>query len=264
MRFCRFDEGRRGLVEAGRVYDITAATGDELLPAPPADWRSRPARPLAEVRLLSPVRAPGKIVAAPVNYKAHILKAQALGSTMAKWPEKPEIGYRAQSALIGHEETIVKPADYVGRFEAEPELVAVIGRRLRRCTREEALAGIFGWTIGNDVSARAWQYADRTLWRSKNSDTFCPMGPWITTGIDPMQSTTRVRKNGAPVAEFATGDMLFDAADYIVATARYITLHPGDVIWMGSDGNVEMAPGDTIEIEISGIGTLRNRVIEEA
>ncbi len=216
-----------------------------------------------EVKWLPPV-IPPTFYSAGVNYRAHILKAQSLGSTMAKWPEKPEIGYRAQSALIGHDETIVKPKDYVGRFEAEPELVAVIGRRLRHCSADEAREGIFGWTIGNDVSARAWQYADRTLWRSKNSDTFCPMGPWITTGIDPMKSTTKVRKNGQQASEFATGDMVFDAVDYIVATAKYITLRPGDVIWMGSDGNVEMAPGDTIEIEISGIATLRNRVTEEA
>ena len=217
--------------------------------------------PFSKIRWLPPV-IPPTFYSAGVNYRAHIVKAQSLGSTMAKWPEKPEIGYRAQSALIGHDEVIVKPGDYVGRFETEPELVAVIGRQLRNCSADEARDGIFGWTIGNDVSARAWQYADRTLWRSKNSDTFCPMGPWITTGIDPMTSTTRVRKNAVQVAEFATGDMIFDAVDYIVATAKYITFHPGDVIWLGSDGNVEMAPGDMIEIEISAIGTLRNRVTE--
>ena len=105
---------------------------------------------------------------------------------------------------------------------------------------------------------------DRIVYLGKNSDTFCPMGPLITTGVDPMQSTTRVMKNGVLAAEFATGDMLFDAADYIVATARYITFHPGDVIWLGSDGNVEMAPGDTIEISIDGVGSLRNTVVEES
>lgn len=78
-----------------------------------------------------------------------------------------------------------------------------------------------------------------------------------------MKSTTRVVKNGVSVAEFATGDMIFDAADYIVATARYITFQPGDVIWLGSDGNVEMSPGDIIEISIDGIGTLRNQVVQE-
>ena len=176
-------------------------------------------------------------------------------------PEQFEKFIQRQMVILT--QAIVKPRDYVGRFETEPELVAVIGRRLRNCSRSKARDGIFGWTMGNDVSARAWQYTDRTLWRSKNSDTFCPMGPWITTGIDPMNSTTRVRKNGQPTSEFATGEMLFDTVDYIVATAKYITFHPGDVIWMGSDGNVEMAPGDTIEIEITGIGTLRNRVVEE-
>ena len=257
--WCRYEragEESFGLVRGGRIHKVEGS--------PFAAHRvTAETFAFEDIKWLPPV-IPPTFYSAGVNYRAHILKAQSLGSTMAKWPERPEIGYRAQSALIGHEENIVKPGDYEGRFEAEPELVAVIGRRLRRCSAEEAREGIFGWTIGNDVSARAWQYADRTLWRSKNSDTFCPMGPWITTGIDPMESTTRVRKNGVLASEFSTGDVIFSAVDYIVATAKYITLHPGDVIWMGSDGNVEMSPGDLIEIEISGIGCLRNRVIEEA
>ncbi len=258
MQWCRFERAGlpcTGVLRDGHVYLVEGSPFSEHRIT---DQHFSP----DDITWLPPV-IPPTFYSAGVNYRAHILKAQSLGSTMAKWPEKPEIGYRAQSALIGHRHSIVKPFDYVGRFEAEPELVAVIGKRLRNCSREEALEGIFGWTIGNDVSARAWQYADRTLWRSKNSDTFCPMGPLITTDVDPMRSTTRVMKNGVLAAEFATGDMLFDAADYIVAAARYISFHPGDVIWLGSDGNVEMAPGDTIEISIDGVGSLCNTVVEE-
>lgn len=258
MKWCRFEHAAQvsvGVVRDERVCRVQGSPfGDYTFTEESFDFK--------DIKWLPPVM-PQNFYSAGVNYKAHILQAQSLGSTMAKWPDKAEIGYRAQSALVGHGQNIIKPSDYVGRFETEPELVAVIGKTLRYCSREEALAGIFGWTIGNDVSARAWQYADRTLWRSKNSDTFCPMGPWIVTGIDPMQSTTRVVKNGELVAQFATGDMLFDAADYIVAAARYITFHPGDVLWLGSDGNVGMDTGDIIEISIDGIGTLRNQVVLE-
>ena len=258
MQWCRFEHAgavSTGVIRNSRVYRVEGSPFSEHSITEDSFF-------LNEITWLPPV-IPPTFYSAGVNYRAHILKAQSLGSTMAKWPEKAEIGYRAQSSLVGHQHNIVKPSDYEGRFEAEPELVAVIGKTLRHCSREEALSGIFGWTIGNDVSARAWQYADRTLWRSKNSDTFCPMGPWITTDIDPMKSTTRVVKNGVLAAEFSTGDMIFDAADYIVAAARYITFQPGDVIWLGSDGNVEMSPGDTIEISIDRIGTLRNQVVDE-
>ncbi len=115
---------------------------------------------------------------------------------MAKLPERPEVGYRANNALIGHGDAIVVPPDLDDSLEAEPEIVAVIGKQLRHVSRDEARAGIFGWTIGNDVSARTWQRGDRTFWRAKNSDTFKPMGPWIATDADPDQATTTMRVNG--------------------------------------------------------------------
>ena len=148
-------------------------------------------------------------------------------------PTRPEIGYRANSALIGHGEPIVRPADYHEPLEAEGELVAVIGSAARHCSRAEAIKAVLGWTIGNDVSARAWQHSDRTFWRSKNSDTFKPMGPYLVTGADPLSATTTVRVGGAVAASFATGDMIFDPFDYISAMSRYITLHPGDVAVAG-------------------------------
>ena len=258
MRWCRFERG--GRASHGRVdgEDVVAIEG-----TPWGEHRETgQVHRLDAVRLLPPV-IPPTFYAAGVNYRAHVLEAQRLGSPTARIPARAEVGYRANSALIGHGETIVTPREVEGRFEAEPELVAVIGRSMRRCSRDEAAAGIFGWTIGNDVSARAWQYADRTLWRSKNSDTFKPMGPWITSGIDPMQSHTRVRVNGQQVTEFATGDMIFDPLDYLVEIGKYITLQPGDMLWMGSDGNVAMAPGDTVDIEITGLGTLTNPVRDE-
>ena len=173
-------------------------------------------------------------------------------------------GYRANNALTGHLTPVVRPADCDEPLVAEGELVAVIGTTVRRgCTREEARAAVFGWTIGNDVSARGWQRADRTFWRCKNSDTFKPMGPWIVTDADPLAATTTVRVDGEVKASFPTGDMLFDPYDYICAMSRYITLHPGDVLWLGTDETATMIPGQVAAITIDGIGTLANPVIEE-
>jgi 2-keto-4-pentenoate hydratase/2-oxohepta-3-ene-1,7-dioic acid hydratase in catechol pathway len=178
-------------------------------------------------------------------------------------PARPEVGYRANNALTGHLTPIVKPAEVTGRFEAEPELVAVIGRALRHATRADARAAVFGWTIGNDVSARTWQHQDRSFWRSKNSDTFKPMGPWIETDVDALAQTTTLRVNGETRAEFPTGDMVFDPFDHIVEITRHITLQPGDVLWMGAESTCRIEPGDTVEVEIGGIGVLSNPVLLE-
>ena len=181
------------------------------------------------------------------------------------FPTRPDIGYRANSALIAHGENIVKPRDAGPAFQYEGELVAVFGKPARHVTREQALDCVLGWTIGNDVSERAWQASDRTLWRAKNCDTFKPMGPWIVTDLDPRDMTTNIRLNGELVDSFATGDMIFDAATYIAEVSKYITIQPGDVMWLGTDGLPrDMKPGDTVEVEITGIGVLRNRVVAEA
>lgn len=220
--------------------------------------------PLSGARLLPPV-IPPTFYAVGFNYVGHNAEAAARVSAVSV-PDRPEVGYRAQSALIGHGEPVVKPADCTGPFEAEAELVAVIGRDVRRCSRDEARDAVFGWTIGNDVSARTWQRSDRTLWRAKNSDTFKPMGPWIETDTDPIGdgATTTVTIGGEKLAEFSTGAMLFDPYDYISAISRYITLRAGDVLWMGTDAMVEMPVGHVLGIEITGIGALANPVTEES
>ncbi len=173
-------------------------------------------------------------------------------------PDRPEVGYRANSALIGHGEPIVRPADYAEPLEAEGELVAVIGRPLRHASRDEARAGVLGWTIGNDVSARAWQRADRTFWRAKNSDTFKPMGPWIVTDADPLAATTTVRVDGAGRGTFRTGDMIFDPLrlhrEITPATSRCA---PATCCGWARTTASAMVPGDTVEVSIGGLGTLR-------
>jgi 2-keto-4-pentenoate hydratase/2-oxohepta-3-ene-1,7-dioic acid hydratase in catechol pathway len=257
MIWCRFEDAGSpvyGLVEEAVV---TAVTGNPFGKYEESNRRL----PLAELRLLPPT-VPNTFFCAGMNYRAHAQRAARDGHRVS---ERPEVGYRANSALTGHQSPIVRPADCDEPLVAEGELVAVIGRPLRHASRDEARAGIFGWTIGNDVSVRGWQRADRTFWRSKNSDTFKPMGPFIVTADegDPLAATTTVRVNGSVEASFATGDMLFWPDEYISAISRYITLSPGDVVWMGTDETASVAPGQVVEITIDGIGTLANPVIQE-
>src|ERR1700742_4483839 len=132
-------------------------------------------------------------------------------------------------------------------------------------SKEQALDYVFGWTIGNDVSERDWQALDRTMWRSKNTDTFKPMGPWIETDVDLDALETTVRVNGEIKTRFKTNQMLFGVALFISTMTKYLTLYPGDVIWMGTDGSSpNLVSGDVVEVDISGIGTLRNPFVRES
>lgn len=219
--------------------------------------------PFEGTPLLAPV-VPPTFYACGINYAGHAKTASAeFGKPIESfWPKAPEIGYRAQSAITAHGQPIVLPADAPPNVQAEGELAVVIGRTASHVAEAEALDHVFGYTICNDVSQREWQFADRTFWRAKNSDTFKPLGPWIATGIDLDALVTRIFVNGEKVEEFATNNMLFGVATYIATMSRYITLVPGDVIIMGTDGQApRIAPGDRIAIEIDGIGTLSNPVV---
>jgi 2-keto-4-pentenoate hydratase/2-oxohepta-3-ene-1,7-dioic acid hydratase in catechol pathway len=260
MIWCRYrvgDDVRFGLVEGDMVREVEGTPFD-------AHVVTTRTHKLDAVKLMTPV-TPGTFYCAGVNYRDHVIKSAVKRGVAPVFPTRPDIGYRANSALIAHGENIVKPRDAGPAFQYEGELVAVFGKPARHVTREQALDCVLGWTIGNDVSERAWQASDRTLWRAKNCDTFKPMGPWIVTDLDPRDMTTNIRLNGELVDSFATGDMIFDAATYIAEVSKYITIQPGDVMWLGTDGLPrDMKPGDTVEIEITGIGVLRNAVVAEA
>ena len=205
---------------------------------------------------------PGNFYAAGLNYRAHIEWANRAHGTTYKVPERADIGYRSNNALVGSGEDIVIPRDSSGKVDFEGELVAVIGRRARNVSEQEALDYVAGYTLGNDVSERSWQRSDRTLWRAKNSDTFKPMGPRIVPGIDPMNQVIEVRVNGRTVSSYNTSGMIFSVAHFISRMSRYLTLHPNDVIWFGCDGPTEPAlePGDLVEVVNDAIGVLANRV----
>src|ERR1700744_1849884 len=257
MIWCRFEDAD------GPVYGLVQDDVATVVSGNPFGRYEKSGRriPVSELLLLPPV-TPGTFFCAGLNYPAHAQRAASGGHAV---PGGREMGYRANSALTGHRSPIVRPADCDEPLVAEGELVAVIGRPLRHVTAAGARDGVFGGTSGEDVTARGWQRSDRTFWRCKNSDTFKPMGPYIVTSDegDPLSATTTVRVDGSVRASFPTGDMLFGPYDYISTISRYITLSPGDVVWLGTDETATVVPGQGVEITIDGIGTLANPVTQE-
>lgn len=223
-----------------------------VLPTDGAEW-------------LPPV-VPGTFFCAGYNYRAHVEEARARGIATAVLPERPEVGYRANSALAGHDQDIVVPPDAEPPLESEGELVAVIGRPLRRASRDEALDAIFGWTAGNDFSVRGWQRRDRTFWRAKNTDTFKPSGPWVVPAesFDLAAATTTISVDGRAAARFVTGATIFDAGDFLVEISKYITVSAGDVLWLGCDGGIKVEAGQSVEVAVTGLPVLRNRIVSES
>jgi 2-keto-4-pentenoate hydratase/2-oxohepta-3-ene-1,7-dioic acid hydratase in catechol pathway len=215
---------------------------------------------------LPPPVIPGNFYAAGLNYRAHIEWANKAHGGNYKVPERADIGYRSNNALIGSGHDIVIPKDSTGSVEFEGELVAVIGTKAKNLSEKNALDCVAGYTLGNDVSERSWQRSDRTLWRAKNSDTFKPMGPRIVSGLDPQNQVIEVRINGKTVSSYSTKDMIFSVAHFISRMSQYLTLHPNDVIWFGCDGPTlpALQPGDLVEVANDAIGVLANRVRKEA
>ena len=253
-------------IDGREVYGLVEGDEVRLVEGSPFEGHSSTGRrlPRASARLLVPV-VPPNFYAAGLNYRAHIEWAAGRHHLPVKIPPQADVGYRSPNALVPTEGDIVIPKDSPGPVEFEGELVAVVGRRARHLSEDEALGCILGYTLGNDVSERTWQRSDRTLWRAKNTDTFKPMGPVIVTDLDPMAQRIRVRLNGRTVSDYDTGEMIFGVRQYVARMTRYVTLQPGDVIWFGCDGPTEPAlqPGDLVEVENDAIGVLRNRVVRE-
>ncbi len=231
---------------------------------PFASWeRSGRSHKLTDVKVEVPL-IPRTFYCAGLNYVRHLKEAADKRGEVPSIPTRAEIGYRAQNALIAHDEAVVIPRDATEQLHYEGELVVVIGKKAKHLSEDNALSCVLGYTIGNDVSERTWQREDRTFWRSKNTDTFKPMGPWIETDVDLDAMHTNVRLTGEVRTSFRTNDMLFSIQHFISTMTRYLPLYPGDVIWMGTDGSSpNLKAGDVVEVEITGIGTLRNRFVAE-
>jgi 2-keto-4-pentenoate hydratase/2-oxohepta-3-ene-1,7-dioic acid hydratase in catechol pathway len=208
---------------------------------------------LADVKLLAPAE-PSKIICAGLNYKSHIGQQQVAKyvGLFSKFP----------TSIVAHEANIVYPAD-ASNLHFEGELVVVIGKKASNVPRENALDYIFGVTVGNDVSERAWQREDLQWLRAKGADTFGPLGPWIVTGIDYQDALLETRVNGKTLQSQRTKDLIFDIPYLVSYISKYVTLMPGDVIYTGTPGTTSaMQPGDVVEVEIEGIGVLRNKVVK--
>jgi 2-keto-4-pentenoate hydratase/2-oxohepta-3-ene-1,7-dioic acid hydratase in catechol pathway len=260
MKWCRFRIGAHtshGIVEDDAVIEVA---GDPLAEHAVTSTR----HPLDRVKLLPPI-LPAILYAAGPNYRGHLEGMARRRGGPPRYPARPEPKLRSVRAIIGPEDSIVVPRDCAGAVQPEGQLAVVIGRRARNVSRDEALDCVFGYSIGNDVSQREWQRTDRTLFRAKNCDTFKPFGPWIATGLDPTQFRIVVRHNGTVWEDFSSADQIWDTATWIHEMSKTATLHPGDVLWMGTEGaDGDMVPGDVIEVQISGIGILRNYVVAEA
>lgn len=208
--------------------------------------------PLASVYLLSPCE-PSKVIAVGLNYRSH------LGDRGA--PAYPGLFAKMPTSIIGPDDEIVLPAD-AANVHYEGELVVVIGRRAKDISASEAPDSIFGVTAGNDVSERGWQGADLQWFRAKGSDTFGPCGPMIVSGLDYGDLLLQTRLNGEPRQSERTEDLLYNVDEIVSYVSHYVTLLPGDVIFTGTPGTTgPMQHGDVVEVEVEGVGILRNTVV---
>ncbi len=224
---------------SGDIFAGTAETKEEVL--------------LGNVKVLPPV-IPSKIVAIGLNYQKHIQESP-FGP-----PEVPLIFLKPPSSVIGHLDPIILP-ETCKRVDYEGELGIVIGKKAKAVSKDRALDYVVGYTIVNDVSARDYQEKDKQWTRGKGIDTFCPFGPVIATGLDPDNLKIETRLNGKTVQSSNTNDLLFKSGDLISFISEYMTLFPGDLIATGTPSGVgPMKKGDVVEIEVEGIGVLKNFV----
>lgn len=223
----------------GTFFEEPIPTGEEL--------------PLDSVRLLAPV-IPSKIVCIARNYPEH---AKEMGNPV---PQDPVLFFKPATSVIGPGDPIPIPPGS-GRVDHEAELAAVIGRLCRRVDEDQAMSVVLGFTCANDVTSRDWQKSDVQWARAKGSDGFGPLGPWIETELDPSDLEVASRVNGELRQKARTSEMTLSPAQLISHISQTITLLPGDVVLTGTPPGVgPMEPGDTVEIDIEGIGVLENPV----
>jgi 2-keto-4-pentenoate hydratase/2-oxohepta-3-ene-1,7-dioic acid hydratase in catechol pathway len=223
--------------------------------------------PLAEVHVGAPLPNPTKIICAGLNYADHCREQNV------PIPERPMLFAKFPSSLIGHEDAITWPSTVSQKVDFEAELAVVIGRPARSVSADEASRYIAGYTIANDISARDVQFMDEQWVRGKSFDTFCPLGPYLVTPDeipDPHSLAIRCQVNGEVMQDSNTSEMIFNAFALIEFVSKTSTLLPGDIISTGTPNGVGhfqkppvyLKPGDVVEIEIEGLGRLRNPVSE--
>ncbi len=210
---------------------------------------------LADVRLLAPVIPRSKVACIGRNYVAH---AEELGH---ETPDEPLVFLKPNTSVIGPFDPIVYPHQS-SNVHFEGELGVVIGRICRDVPPERASDVIFGYTVGNDVTARDLQESDGQWTRAKGFDSFCPLGPWIETDLDPSSVNVRTEVNGELKQDSNTSLMVHDVPTVIAYITSFMTLLPGDVILTGTPAGVgPMQPGDDVSVTVEGLGTLTNKVV---
>ena len=240
-RFGKID-GEHALVLDAAPWNDGKATGETV--------------PVVEGGLVCPVE-PQKIFGIGKNYKAH---ADEMGGDV---PKEPLVFAKASSSLLGPGGTVLLPPESV-RVDYEAELGVVIGRRCRRVPIERALSFVFGYTVVCDVTARDLQFGDGQWTRAKSFDTFCPVGPFVVTGVDPGGLDLRLTIRGETRQAANTRDMVFDVARLVAHVSNFATLEPGDLIATGTpDGVGPLTDGDDVEVSISRVGSLTFRVARE-
>lgn len=233
-----------GLLRDGTVHELRGS----IFRKPTKTGRTYP---LAEVKLLAPCE-PTKVLAVALNYASHLGERPK--------PKNPELFWKSPSAILEPGGSIVIPPG-TNRCDYEGELVVVIGKKTKNISVQQAREHIFGVTCGNDVSARDWQENDIQWWRAKASDTFAPLGPAIARGLNCSDLLLTTRLNGQVKQRQRTSDLFFDVHEVVSFVSRFVTLYPGDVIYTGTPGETSpMKSGDIVEVEIEGIGVLKNRV----
>ncbi len=238
--------------EDGTIRELVGTPFDSLNP-------SGSVTQLSDVHLLAPVEAP-RIIGVGLNYAEH---AREVGKEL---PTKPMLFMKPSTTAIGPDETIIYPRQGKN-VHYEAELAVVIGSPARRVSEAKALDYVLGYTCGNDVSERTIQFAEMEMGAmliGKGFDTFCPLGPCITTDLDPGNLQVQARLNGQVKQNERTSDLIFSVAELISYISAAFTMLPGDVIMTGTPSGVgPFVPGDVVEIEVEGIGTLRNPVVAE-
>ena len=245
MKFGRFEINGKifhGIVENDDVYELDNSflhqnnkTGDKLN--------------LEQVKILPPV-IPNKMLALAKNYGSHLQGESP--------PKQPEPFFKTTSSLIGHNDIINLPDDSE-RIDAESELVLVIGKKAKNVQAKDAFEYIFGYTCGNDVSARDWQKGDKSWWRAKSSDTFSPIGPFIVNEINPENLEITGIINGEIVQKCNTSEMIWTIPKTIEFISKYVTLEIGDCIFTGTSGTAgQIKSGDEVIVEIENVGKLIN------
>lgn len=252
MQFVRYQIGsdapRYGWVFEDRVGPIEGA--------PFGEFRRLEAEiPIHMVKLLAPV-TPGKIVCVGRNYAEHAREQNV------DVPEIPILFMKPPSAVIGPGDSIILPPQS-SRVEHEGELAVVIGREGRWISANQALDYVLGYTVANDVTARDLQRRDGQWTRGKGFDTFCPLGPWVETDLDPADVLVQTRVNGEMRQMASTREMMFPVEQLIAFISSVMTLHPGDLLLTGTPAGIgPLQPGDVVEVTVEGIGSLSNPVRE--